>query len=495
MQRWLDHGVTPPAPLPETVDGALAYLTHMLGHACYERWTLTRLKQAFPSFGEAKADKPVVFQLLLDHSEAVEWWEGGRLRTAPTVDAPDPEDVLERLLHAHRRRFRRMEGTMPTLQDVDGGHAWLAAIEPQHMGALVAWLFRNGRFVNRDAATNTLAVIDDAQAIALFLRERASRSRHTLRAYAADLRRLIGWCRDRHLGPFSDLTRNDLLAYRDHLRTARATVAANGCQHAAAPGERTQARALAVVASLYQYWFETGYLIANPASGLVTGTQARTGFAPRRFLPPAALVACDAWMVATPAGADDLASLRRRAIWALYRYGGVRLAELAWTIGINLPRIEVEDGGQWTLYVHGKGDKPRAVPLPAVAIAPLVAYRAARGLPAEPRAHEVLPLIHGFKGGSLQEGGLYAEVKAIFDTVAVGLQAGDPARAMLLRAASPHWLRHAYAKALVVDHQVPLPVAQALLGHASVQTTAGYAKTDLSQLRAFVEGSFTGGEK
>lgn len=493
MQRWLDHGVAPPAPLPDTVDAALAYLSHVLGHACYERWTLGRLKQTFPSFGEAKAAKPAVFQLLLDHSEAVEWWERGRVRTAPADDAPEPEDVLERLIRTHRRRFRRMEGTMPMLQDVDGAHAWLAAIEPQHTDALVSWLARGGRFVNRDAATNTLAVIDDAQAVALFLRERASRSRHTLRAYAADLRRLVGWCRDRHLGPLSNLTRNDLLAYRDHLRTARATVAADGRQRASVPGERTQARALAVVASLYQYWFETGYLIANPASGLVTGTQARTGFAPQRFLPPTALAACDAWMANMPAGADDLAVLRRRAIWVLYRYGGVRLAELAWTIGTNLPRIEVEDGGQWTLYVHGKGDKPRAIPLPAMAIAPLSAYRAMRGLPAEPAAHEVLPLIHGFKGGSLQEGGLYAEVKAIFDAVADSLQASNPARAVLLRAASPHWLRHAYAKALVVDHQVPLPVAQALLGHASVQTTAGYAKTDLSQLRAFVDGSFGGG--
>jgi site-specific recombinase XerD len=493
MARWLDHGVTPPAPLPDTVDAALAYLTHVLGHACYERWTLIRMKQRFASFSEAKAAKPAVFQLLLDHAEAVEWWERGRLRIAPAVDAPDPEDVLERVLHAHRRRFRCMEGTIPMLQDVDGAHAWLAAIEPRHTSALVTWLRRAGRFVNRDGATNTLAVIDDAQAVALFLRERANRSRHTLRAYAADLRRLVGWCRDRHLGPLSDLTRNDLLAYRDHLRTARATVAADGSQHAAATGEPAQARA--VVASLFQHWFDTGYLIANPASGLVAGTQTRTGFAPRRFLPPAALAACDASMSTMPAGVDDLAALRRRALWVLYRYGGVRLAELAWTIDTNLPRLEVDDGGPWTLYVQGKGDKPRAIPLPAVAVAPLSAYRLARGLPAAPAAHEVLPLIHGFKGGSLQEGGLYAEVKALFDTVATGMQAGDPAHAVLLRAASPHWLRHSYAKALVVDHQVPLPVAQALLGHASVQTTAGYAKTDLSQLRVFVEASFGNGSQ
>ncbi|EON18874.1 hypothetical protein ASL20_30430 [Cupriavidus necator] len=70
-------------------------------------------------------------------------------------------------------------------------------------------------------------------------------------------------------------------------------------------------------------------------------------------------------------------------------------------------------------------------------------------------------------------------------------QARDPAQALLLRAASPHWLRHAYARTLVVDHQVPLPAAQALLGHASVQTTAAYARTDLSQLRTFVDQTFS----
>lgn len=44
---------------------------------------------------------------------------------------------------------------------------------------------------------------------------------------------------------------------------------------------------------------------------------------------------------------------------------------------------------------------------------------------------------------------------------------------------------------LVVDHQVPLPAAQAPLGHASVQTKADYARTDLTQLRAFVDSAFS----
>jgi len=158
----------------------------------------------------------------------------------------------------------------------------------------------------------------------------------------------------------------------------------------------------------------------------------------------------------------------------------VRLAELAWSAEIGLPRLEAEAPGRWTLYVCGKGRKPRAIPLPTPCVAVLRAYRCARGLPSEPPVHEALPVIHGNKGEALQQAGLYREVKAIFAAVADGLQARAPAQALLLRAASPHWLRHAYARTLVVDHQVPLPAAQALLGHAWVQTTAAYARTDLS---------------
>uniref|UniRef100_UPI003F490B63 tyrosine-type recombinase/integrase n=1 Tax=Cupriavidus necator TaxID=106590 RepID=UPI003F490B63 len=354
------------------------------------------------------------------------------------------------------------------------------------------WLARAGRFAQPHASTNTLGAADDAQALALFLRDRAGRSPHTLRAYGAELQRLMRWCSARQLGPPSDLTRQQLLAYGHALQHGER--GAEGPRPAVGRlSEATRTRALAVVASCYRYWYDTGYLHANPAAGLSTGSRAHAGFAPTRLLPPALLAACDAWLdTPQPDGASPLTAQRRRAIWALYRYAGVRLAELAWSAKIGLPRLEAEAPGRWTLYVCGKGRKPRAIPLPAPCVTVLRAYRLGRGLPAEPPAHEVLPVIHGHKGEALQSAGLYREVKAIFAAVADGLQAREPAQALLLRAASPHWLRHAYARTLVVDHQVPLPAAQALLGHASVQTTAAYAKTDLSQLRTFVEQTFTG---
>lgn len=151
----------------------------------------------------------------------------------------------------------------------------------------------------------------------------------------------------------------------------------------------------------------------------------------------------------------------------------------------------MDERGDWTLQVLGKGEKERAIPLPRVCAEVLRGYRLARGLPALPSMLERVPLIHGEKGSSLGARGLYDEVKAVLAAVADEVEPTDAADALLLRAVSPHWLRHAYARTLVVDRQVPLPAAQALLGHASVQTTAEYAKTDLSRLREFVERSFS----
>lgn len=175
----------------------------------------------------------------------------------------------------------------------------------------------------------------------------------------------------------------------------------------------------------------------------------------------------------------------------LYRYAGVHLVELVWSDDLKLPVVEAEADGRWTLHVCGKGRKTRSIPLPQGCVSVLRAYRQLRGLLAQPESGERVALIHGLKGGSLQSSGLYDEVKAIFAAAAAALEPADPSGAATLRHASPHWLRHAYARTLVVDRQVPLPAAQALLGHASIQTTAAYAKTDLSQLRAFVDRAFS----
>ncbi|WP_063959094.1 tyrosine-type recombinase/integrase [Caballeronia calidae] len=597
---WIDTGALPAQRLPDTVDAALAYLGEALGHPVYRRWTLAHLKRAAPSLAEAKRAHPAVFALLLDHAAAVEYWDHGRLHLAADDTAPAADRVLARVLHAHRRRFRCLPDTAADIgagrhrrtdaTSFEGARGPRGSSGPDTPGrsdeteetgltngtdetdpverpeeadtvavntlALVAlagsntsdpaslrtWLARAGRFMNA-SATNSLGAADDAQALALFLRDRAHRSPHTLRAYRTDLRRLIDWCQSHRRGPLSDLTRDDLLAFRRSLdRTAdargpapiapahaRSPSATHAATHRAtlpatrpAGSDASRQRTLAVLSSLYRYWQKTGYLVINPAVELSAGAPARMAWTPVRILPTRLLELCDAVMAGDrPPVISPLVWARRRAVWSLYRFAGVRLAELEWSAERGLPRLSVDpavapavdttvkgaastrvspaNGASarsdnvaraWTLQVHGKGNKVRAIPLPSRCAPVLRAYRLARGLPAEPAPFESVPLIHSEKRDALGHSGLYDEVKAVLLAAEQLVPPDDTATRALLHAASTHWLRHGYARTLVVDHAVPLPVAQTLLGHASVQTTAAYARTDLTQLRAFVEGSF-----
>ncbi|MFM0122666.1 tyrosine-type recombinase/integrase [Paraburkholderia sp. RL18-101-BIB-B] len=394
----------------------------------------------------------------------------------------------------------------------------LAALVPTPGGdpvALRVWLTRAGRFMNA-TTTNSLGVTDDARALALFLRDRAQRSPHTLRAYRTEVRRLIAWCEAHRRGPLSDLTRDDLLAFRHTLGPAGSSGGATfvvpsrpNAARSSKPSrsDASRRRALAVISSLYRYWQKTGYLVINLAAELSGGGGARMTWTPARILPARVLALCDTVTAgARPPALSVLVWARRCAIWSLYRFAGVRLAELEWSAEHGLPRLSVEPGatpavgpargssgttgGQWTLHVRGKGGRLRAIPLPFRCAPVLRDYRVLRGLPAEPAPFESVPLVHSEKRDALGHSGLYDEVKAVLQAAEETVPSGDASTRALLHAASTHWLRHGYARTLVVDHAVPLPVAQTLLGHASVQTTAAYARTDLTQLRDFVEGSF-----
>lgn len=488
---WVDHGVTPAHAVPTTPALAAQYLAHVLMHPVYEPWNWQRLIKSYGALPDARRAKPRVCKLLLNTEAVVEYWQKGKLHVVAESDAPDPASIVLAMLKSHKTRFRLATAGVPvktapiSLDDQPIPFAF----------ALRAWLQRTGRLHNPHEHTNTLGARDDYTALSTFLRERTSRSRHTWRAYTKELERLVAWCQEQDLGPLSDLTRQDLLKYKSHLQRMQPERRPTGMDEPvpkSSMGDKSQARALAVVASLYRYWHNTGYLQGNPAAGLTGGSRAQAGFAPTRMVSAELLALCDAWVDRSWKTLQmvDINIWRRCAIWALFRFSGARLAELAWNPSNALPRIEFDKVGAITLTVIGKGNKIRQIPLPTLCTHVLLRYRLARGLPEQPNVLELIPLIHGEKSGYLGARGLYNEVKAVLLTVASEIEQSDPQSGFLLRTVSPHWLRHAYARTLVVDKCVPLPAAQALLGHASVQTTAAYAKTDLAQLRAVVEAGF-----
>ncbi|MDN7675648.1 hypothetical protein QZM22_24870 [Burkholderia oklahomensis] len=208
---WIDIGATPPQRLPDDLDAAIAYASDALGHVAYLRWTLALVKRRFPSLADAKAAKPTMMWLLLDQSAAIEYWDRGRARVVSVDDAPAPGAVLMRVLRAHARRFKCGEAALPAATNSERIQEPMSLVGGLPL-ALRTWFARAGRFAAVASATNTLGVGDDAQAVALFLRDRASRSPHTARAYLTEIRRLAAWCIAHELGPLTQLAPGPMAA-------------------------------------------------------------------------------------------------------------------------------------------------------------------------------------------------------------------------------------------------------------------------------------------
>ncbi|MET8088170.1 tyrosine-type recombinase/integrase [Micromonospora sp. NPDC005237] len=162
--------------------------------------------------------------------------------------------------------------------------------------------------------------------------------------------------------------------------------------------------------------------------------------------------------------AADRRGVRDAAIVAVLLYTGARVQECA--------RLDVDDlaitARTGTIRLHGKGDEVRQVPVPAAARDRLSAWTRHRG--AEPG-----PLWIGQRG-RLTASGITQIV------LTVGAAAG-------LSGLRPHRLRHTYATRLRQGGADPAQV-QALLGHASLDTTARYFRAGTAEQAAVVERVF-----
>lgn len=483
---WLDMHCDPPRRLPGRINDALDYLAQALSLSLYEAWTPTRVDQEFPSMQAAQAALPHVFDMLLSGKSTdtvIQYWNGEQVVTSREADAATREAVFSKVVKTYSSRFQIAPPDLPVVPS----SSERVLIRPHRIPVdsniePVAWVATTGRYFNRDRETNALGAQTDAEAVAAFLRDRTHRSRHTKRAYHDELLRLMRWCEPRGLGPFSDLTRRDLL---DYVEALEVTTCQNSLDTLSAS---SQARAMGVVKSLYAYLTRTGYLTVNPTMELRPKAITQPRFRPPRVLPDIATDACDAWLQTQLTVANrEIKELRRAAIVALFRYAGIRLSELVSRDGY--PKLHVI-GNEWTLEVRGKGLRTRAVPLPEPGVAHLRCYRLGRGLFPDPEGTEVSPIVVSGVGRSLCASSLYREFSKAMQLVAATLPADAVRELAKLKASSPHAFRHTYVHELVVRKHVPLPVAQRLVGHASIETTASYARTDETQLRRFVNDAF-----
>jgi site-specific recombinase XerD len=219
-----------------------------------------------------------------------------------------------------------------------------------------------------------------------------------------------------------------------------------------------------------------------------------------------------------PVPDDNAARLRARDRFAFValRELGLRASEL---VGVRMrdvyPLTDPKSARTyWILKIdeeHAKGSKGRDVPMTRAVFGELMAYRSAFGLAPVPDAGEEYGLLLSVQTKPVAIGSrlvtepksrryfrawasitsrksLYLIIKRRLDEVATELERqGRGSEAVQLRDASPHWLRHTFAKALIVRGRDIRVVAESL-GHASVTTTMAYTRQSaLDQIREYVK--------
>jgi integrase/recombinase XerC len=217
-----------------------------------------------------------------------------------------------------------------------------------------------------------------------------------------------------------------------------------------------------------------------------------------------------------PVPDDNAARLRARDRFAFValRELGLRASEL---VGVRMrdvyPLTDPKTARTyWILKIgeeHAKGSRERDVPMTRAVFEQLMAYRSAFGLSPVPEAGEEYGLLLSVQTKPVAIGSrlvteakarryfrawasitsrksLYLIVKNRVEEVAASLERdGRGAEAARLRDVSPHWLRHTFAKALIVRGRDIRVVAESL-GHASVTTTMAYTRQSaLDQIREY----------
>ena len=286
-------------------------------------------------------------------------------------------------------------------------------------------------------------------------------SEHTLRAYAGDLERFLGFLARDFLGrPPEALAPEDLdrLAVRSFVASlARAGLA-----------RTSQGRALSAVKGLLRYAVREGVLAASPARAVRTPKAPKT--LPRHLRPGEIEALLEA--AGDPAGraaepASQALGRRDRAILELLYATGLRVGELT---GLDWPDLDLSARVLRTL---GKGGKERMVPFGRESERALRAWltdwpqvREAAGTAARP---EDEPVFLNHRGGRLTE----RSVRRLVDRAVEA--------AALATGVHPHTLRHTFATHLL-EAGADLRSIQELLGHSSLSTTQRYTHLDIQRL-------------
>ncbi|NOX43932.1 MAG: tyrosine recombinase XerC [Gammaproteobacteria bacterium] len=263
-------------------------------------------------------------------------------------------------------------------------------------------------------------------------------SGHTVSNYARDLNKVVVFCRNKQIAAWKDLNVHDVRAYISQ-------------RHRGGLSGRSLQRELSTLRSFFKFLERENVVNKSPAVSVSAPKTARK-------LPQTLDVDQVPKLLNIPA--DDLLSIRDKAMIELMYSSGLRLAEL---VSVDLGDIDL---AQAEVRVTGKGAKTRIVPVGKFAKEAIIDWMHARGnmvLMDEPA------LFVSKRGARISRRAVEIRMKEW------GVKQGLDSNVY------PHKLRHSFASHLL-ESSGDLRAVQELLGHADIFTTQIYTHLDFQHL-------------
>jgi integrase/recombinase XerC len=214
---------------------------------------------------------------------------------------------------------------------------------------------------------------------------------------------------------------------------------------------RSLARMLSAWRGFYNYLARDHGYTHNPCAGLHAPKSPKT-------LPN--VLSPDETAKLLEFSADDLITLRDKAMFELFYSSGLRLAEL---VKLKPEDLNFPDS---TVFILGKGNKTRVVPIGNQAMQALREWMKLRKTLIKP-GEKALFLSRNGKGISSRAVSQRLKIRALQQDINSNVH--------------PHVLRHSFASHLL-QSSADLRAVQEMLGHASISTTQIYTHLDFQHL-------------
>lgn len=334
-----------------------------------------------------------------------------------------------------------------------------------------------------------IGATNDVEAVRIWLAEYDTEeySSHTREAAIREVDRFVLWTAFWLRKPLSDIRRDDVQAYRRFM-------SAPDKRWVGQKRKKTDHRwrpfhgplklssikqALNILRGMFDYLVAMRYLTANPVARISRGPRRSTEkHDDKRLVDPvmwgAIMAHVNSWPLETPKQRFEYE--RARFILVFSYLLAPRVSDFP---NHTMGDIKFRSHGKgepkgWWWSACGKGKKEVDLPMNDDAIAAVTRWRRVLKLSDLPEPFDATPLVPRKTDYARTIGSsmIYLIVKNVMRGAAELIKDSDPTRESLLRAASPHWLRHT-ALSRMAD-VLPAQIIQRLGRHSDIKTTSTY---------------------